>query len=405
MLTTKKLWLLLGLVVGLSFSVLIYFGVEIYRVAPPIPGRVVDSQGKILFTGQDIKDGQNIWQSIGGQSVGSIWGHGSYVAPDWSADWLHREAVSILDALALTKYHSQYSSLTDVQQAELKVIFQKDIRLNTYNSSNGELSLNDLRVAAINSNSQYYQSLFMNDPAFKDLRSAYAIPSDSIKTEERMRKMNAFFFWAAWTCTTTRPGEKVTYTNNWPPEELVGNRPDSSLLIWTGFSVIILILGIGVLGYYHASHKEDEISQSELPKKDPLLAINPTPSMKAVVKYFWVVTALILVQILVGAISAHYGVEGDGFYGFPLSKYLPFAVTRTWHVQLGIFWIATSWLATGLFIAPAVSGHEPKFQKTGCRLFICRSHYHCCRFYDRTMVRDHAKTGSGNELPFWSPRL
>jgi nitric oxide reductase subunit B len=68
---------------------------------------------------------------------------------------------------------------------------------------------------------------------------------------------------------------------------------------------------------------------------------------------------------MLGVVTAHYGVEGTGFYGFPLAEYLPYSVTRTWHLQLGIFWIATSWLATGLFIAPAVSGYEPPLQRAG----------------------------------------
>ncbi len=94
--------------------------------------------------------------------------------------------------------------------------------------------------------------------------------------------------------------------------------------------------------------------------------------MKATLKYFWVVAALIVVQVGLGAVAAHYGVEGDGFYGLPLSKWLPYSVARTWHTQLGIFWIATAWLATGLFVAPAVSGYEPKGQRLGVNfLFVC----------------------------------
>jgi len=64
-------------------------------------------------------------------------------------------------------------------------------------------------------------------------------------------------------------------------------------------------------------------------------------------------------------VTAHYGVEGQGFYGIPLAKYLPYVVSRTWHTQLGIFWIATAWLAAGLFIAPFICGYEPKHQKLG----------------------------------------
>ena len=90
-----------------------------------------------------------------------------------------------------------------------------------------------------------------------------------------------------------------------------------------------------------------------------------TPSQKATVKYFLVVSLLFLLQIIMGIITAHYGVEGGGFYGIPLQDYLPYVVTRTWHTQLGIFWIATAWLAAGLFIAPYICGYEPKMQKLG----------------------------------------
>src|SRR5690606_13092272 len=170
---------------------------------------------------------------------------------------------------------------------------------------------------------------------------------------------------------TERPGSGVTYTNNWPPDRLVGNEASSSLILWTGFSVILLLAGIALLAWYYALNRGGHLESEKLPMQDPLLGLNPTPSMRATLKYFWVVCALIVVQVLLGTVTAHYGVEGNGLYGFPLSEYLPYSVTRTWHVQMGIFWIATSWLATGLFMAPAVSGHEPKYQALGVHfLFI-----------------------------------
>ena len=59
-----------------------------------------------LFTSQEIKDGQNVWQSIGGQEIGTVWGHGAYVAPDWSADWLHRETLFLLDKWSQKEYNA-----------------------------------------------------------------------------------------------------------------------------------------------------------------------------------------------------------------------------------------------------------------------------------------------------------
>ena len=145
--------------------------------------------------------------------------------------------------------------------------------------------------------------------------------------------------------------------------------PTGDLHIWTGFSVIILLLGVALLAYQYARTKDEE-AELPVPKENPLINLTSTPSMKATLKYFIVVTALILVQVLLGIITAHYGVEGQAFYGMPLAQILPYSISRTWHVQIAIFWIATSWLATGLYIAPAVSGHEPKFQRLGVNVLF-----------------------------------
>ncbi len=366
----KKLWIGFVIVIVASFSVLLYFGNDIYRQAPPVPEAVVSTDGEVIFTGQDIKDGQNVWQSMGGQELGTVWGHGAYVAPDWSADWLHREATFILDEWAQQNYQKSFTDLDAEYQAMLKARLQAEIRKNTYDDKSGTITLTPVRVEAYRHISDHYNKLFTDDPELNDLREAYAIPVNTIKDPKRLTKLDAFFFWTAWACSTDRPGESYTYTNNWPADETVGNRPTSSLILWTGFSVVLLIAGIGLLAYYYASSREEELDIEHLPEKDPLLGLQPTPSMKATFKYFWVVMALIIVQVLLGATTAHYGVEGTAFYGFPLAKFLPYSLTRTYHVQLGIFWIATSWLATGLFIAPAVSGHEPRYQKLGVNILF-----------------------------------
>jgi nitric oxide reductase subunit B len=368
---SNRLWISFTAVMVISFSVLLFFGRQIYREKPPIPDEVVTTSNTVLFTGSDIRDGQNIWQSIGGQEVGTIWGHGSYVAPDWSADWLHREAVYMLDYLADTSYHKPFKDIPAEDQAMLKIRLQTEMRANTYDPETKRTLVSPLRAQAIRFVSGHYASLFMNDPKLVKLRDNYAIPPNTIKDSSRMFKMNAFFFWTAWSCVTNRPGSEISYTNNWPSDELVGNHATSSLILWTGFSVIMLIAGIGLMVWFYASRKDESLAPHEMPGKDPLLGGIMTASMKATLKYFWVVTALILVQVLMGAITAHYAVEGQAFYGIPLSGLLPYSISRTWHIQLAIFWIATSWLATGLYLAPAVSGKEPKYQALGVNfLFI-----------------------------------
>ncbi|WP_025666800.1 nitric-oxide reductase large subunit [Aquimarina megaterium] len=365
----KKLWLGLAAVLLISFSVLGYYGYEIYQKAPPIPDKIISPSGDIIFTNSQIKDGQNIWQSIGGQEIGSVWGHGAYVAPDWTADWLHREALFILDIYAQRDFNTNYKLINAEQQAALKVRLQKDLRANTYNETNKSITISEERIRAIQHLSNYYKGLFTDDPKFDQLRSDYAIPKNTIKSEERMQKMNAFFFWATWATVTQRPDENISYTHNWPAEELVGNVPTKSLFTWSGVSIVLLIMSIGIMVFYHVKSGEDE--HIPAPVEDPLLRQGITPSMCLVKKYFWVVSLLMVVQMLLGIVTAHYGVEGDGFYGIPLDQILPYSVTRSWHTQLAIFWIATAWLATGLYIAPSISGKDPKFQVFGVNfLFI-----------------------------------
>lgn len=367
--STKKLWTLFTLVVIASFAVLVFFGIEIYQEKPPIPTQVVTTSNRVLFTGQEIKDGMNVWQSIGGQEIGTVWGHGAYVAPDWTADWLHRESVYILNAWAEADFGTTYDNAGEEEQAALQARLRREMRTNTYNEQTGEITVSDIRAHAIDHTARHYQALFMDGAELTDLREAYAIPENTIKDPAHAELMTAFFFWATWATTTNRPDSDITYTNNWPPEELVGNRPTSALLLWTGFSVILLIAGIGLLAFYYAVNRDEEHTMNA-PDLDPFRGLAQTPSMKATLKYFWVVTALILVQIVIGVITAHYGVEGTAFYGLPLAEILPYSLSRTWHVQLAIFWIATSWLATGLYIAPAVSGHEPKFQRLGVNVLF-----------------------------------
>lgn len=361
---TTRLWTAFGLVVGLSFAVLSYYGFEIYQKAPPIPVKVLTTDNQELFTGQDIKDGQNVWQSMGGQEVGSIWGHGAYVAPDWTADWLHREALFILNFWAKQDLQKDYDQLSEEQKAGLQIRLQKEVRANTYNPETKVLTISPVRAFAFEHLRQYYSALFTDDPAFNQLRDDYAIAKNSIKDPGRLRQMNTFFFWASWACVTNRPGETVSYTHNWPPDKIIGNVATGDLIMWTGFSVIMLLLGIGILAFYNAKTNEAE-HEEEVPETDPLMNSSSTPSMRATLKYFWIVSALMLVQVLLGVVTAHFGVEGGGFYGIPLDEIMPYSLSRTWHVQLGIFWIATSWLATGLYIAPAVSDYEPKLQKLG----------------------------------------
>ncbi|MBP6534587.1 MAG: nitric-oxide reductase large subunit [Arenimonas sp.] len=369
--TTKKLWVGLISLLVVGFSVLLWMGGEIHRQQPPMPEKVQTESGKLLFTRADIETGRTVWQSIGGQQLGSIWGHGALVAPDWSADWLHRETEAWLSKRAQQQFGMPFKSLSAGDQAKLQVELQPILRANNFDPKTGILTVSEDRARAMQTVADHYESVFSEDPAGAALRETYAMKDATVDTAEHRRQMSAFFFWTSWAAVTQRPGEKVSYTNNWPYDPSAGNTASPSLFLWTVFSVLFMIAGIGLLAWHYAVYhgKEGPLTP---PAKDPLQGLVLTPSMKATAKYFWLVLALFLVQILLGATTAHFQVEGQYLYGFKLAEILPYALTRTWHTQLAVLWIATAWLATGLYIAPAISGVEPKFQRAGVNfLFVC----------------------------------
>lgn len=358
-----RLWIAFVLVLMVSFTILGWIGTRIYQEMPPIPERVVTTDGTVVIDKGQIQSGQNVWQSLGGMEVGSVWGHGSYVAPDWTADWLHREATFILDKWSGTDFGAAYSDLNGEQQAQLQGRLATLLRTNTYDPSTKAITLDPIRAEAFHANVEHYSDVFSNG------KTEYAIPKGAVTDTERLHNLSAFYFWTSWAASTNRPNDRVSYTNNWPYEPLVGNRPTGETVVWTGVSIIMLLAGISAMIWWYAARKAQE-EDLPIPETDPLGNWVATPSQKATVKYFWTVSALILVQMLLGVVTAHYGVEGDGFYGFPLSQWLPYSVTRTWHIQMGLFWIATAWLAAGLFIGPLVSEHEPKGQRLGVNILF-----------------------------------
>lgn len=358
----KRYWIAFAIVILASFAVLGGVGRKMISEAPPIPD-VYSTNGQLLFTGASITDGQGVWQSIGGQEIGTIWGHGAYVAPDWSADWLHRESGILLDRWAAQQGTSDFARLNPDHQAVLQARLVREMRTNHYDAATNRVAIDSDRSAAFDQLAAYYADVFAKG------RKEYAIPQGALTDPAKQRQLAAFFWWTAWASSTNRPGSAVSYTNNWPHEPLVANGPTPGAVLWSVISVVFLLAGIGGMVWWYSS-QEKTIPHGQLPTGDPFLGLKPTPSQRATIKYFLVVIALWCVQILMGAITAHYGVEGQGFYGFPLDKYLPYAITRTWHLQLAIFWIATSWLATGLYVGPAVSEHEPRFQRLGVNVLF-----------------------------------
>ncbi len=359
-----KLWLTLFIVMVGTMTLLGYYGHDVYRNAPPIPSIVKTADGATLYTQETILDGQTAWQRAGGMQLGSVWGHGAYQAPDWSADWLHRELTAWLDLAAHEDFNASWQELPAESQAILKVRLKNEYRNDGLND--GVLTVSARRAQAIAKTAAYYQALFSDAPELQGSRESFAMKENTLPHAEDREKLTAFFFWTAWVAATNRPGSDATYTNNWPHEPLIDNVPTAENVVWSVISIVFLVAGIGLLVWIWAFLREPDLPHATTPKRDPIAALTLTPSQRALGKYLFIVIALLLVQVLLGAFTAHYTVEGQKFYGIDISQWIPYSLSRTWHIQSALFWIATGLLAGGLFLVPVINGgKDPAYQKLG----------------------------------------
>jgi nitric oxide reductase subunit B len=343
----SKGWMQAAILVFLfGFFVLGYLGYRTYSDQPPIPGQVVDHQGRLIFSGNDIIGGQEVFLRNGLMEYGSIFGHGAYLGPDYTADYLHRAGLMVLD------FYGGPNSDTAIIRT------YRDFRTNRYDPQSGTLEYTDAQVTAHGRLQNYYHDFFSNPTTRFGLRPG------AITDTSQTRKLAAYFSWSAWAAAAQRPGHSYTYTNNWPPEPLVDNKPSADNILWSVLSLITLLGGIGLMmgafgrWRFLGWHGHDEQALSFTPPEKVAL----TRAQKITAYYFLIMTLLFLAQTLLGGSVQHYRTEISNFFGIDLALILPFNLARTWHLQLAIFWVATSYLAAGIFISPLIAGKEPRGQ-------------------------------------------
>jgi nitric oxide reductase subunit B len=349
----------LALICIVTFTVLISAGAAIYKNAPPMPATMISPQQEIIFTQAEVQSGQEIYLARGGQHIGSIWGHGSYLAPDWTADVLHRWGLATAGILydgdpAFSQ--TDLEALSPIDRAMLQAKVQQQFKTNRYASETQALTLTAAQIQGLQKVFQDYQTLLSQGSA------AHSIPSGWFQDNTQIRNVTAFFTWTAWAASANRPNAPFSYTANFPHDQLIGNQPPAQFLIWSIVSVIVLIAAIALFLFIYLTQEDNEDVQPVTVRPAIRLA---TPSQKITSLFFGVAMALFCVQIVMGMVTAHYAVEGNGFYGIPIQQYLPYAASRTWHLQLAVFWIATCWLAAGLYFGPRFGKHEPKLQSWG----------------------------------------
>lgn len=346
--TISKAWVQgVALVMIFGFVVMGILALRTYTDGMAQPKQVVDESGAVVFTEANITAGQEIFLRRGLQEYGSVLGHGGYLGPDYTAEYLRLEADYIKELLV-------NSGASDPSDAVKQML-----RANRYDASTGTLVWTPEQIAAYEHLVDYYGQIFGADS------TKYGLLPNFITDPQEIRDMTAFFGWTAWASAAERPGHNYSYTNNWPAEPRVGNTPTADVVIWSGLSLVALLAGLGALfALYGRWSRKIGWHSSEVPSLQFLQPgeVAITKSQRVTGWFFLVVALLFLVQTLVGAAVEHYRADLSSFFGIDLAQILPYNLARTWHVQLSLFWTASSFLASGIFLAPIISGREPKHQ-------------------------------------------
>ena len=295
---------------------------------------------------------------------GTIWGHGAYRGPDFSADYLHTLAIHAAEIAARTLWGKELASLNSVERGAVDTHVRQTLKQNRYDPATETLTLSIAEAESFE-RQQVKWAMYFHKPA-----ASAGLPGKYITDADELRHLTAFFAWTAWASSAARPGKKFSYTNNFPYDPAAGNELSSDAILWSALSLIALLGGTALVlfafGKFNYLGWKGEGDRCRL----RLMSGVVTESQKSTLKYFVVVSLLFLAQTLLGAATAHYRADPAGFFGIDLSTLFPSNIMRTWHLQLAIFWIAMAYVAGGLFLAPMLGEKDPFGQSAGVHVLF-----------------------------------
>lgn len=336
-----------ALVMIFGFFVMGLLAYRTYTASMPMPDKVVTPSGQVVFTGDEITRGQELFQSRGLQEYGSIVGHGAYLGPDYTADYLRRATEDVA------------TQLRDGGMADTHDAVVTEFRTNRFNPETRTLVFTDRQAEAFDRITQHYAEFFGEDS------TKHGLLPRLITDPAEIHDLTAFFAWTAWASAADRPGHNYSYTNNWPSEPRVDNGPTAQLIVWSTLSLIMLLGGTGIMfavygrwsqkiGWHSA---EAPMLSFRQPGEVPL-----TRAQRSTIWFFAIVSLLFLAQALLGGAVQHYRADLSNFFGLDLAAILPYNLARTWHLQLALLWTAAAFLAGGIFLTPFISRREPRRQ-------------------------------------------
>ena len=349
---TKILITILIITIIGCWGTMISSTVKTYRESIPLPNKFVTSNGQVVMTDNDIVTGKAGFQKADLMDYGSLYGMGSYFGEDFTAEYLSQLTQHTWEFLARKHFNKPYIQLTLPQRYWVHHItkqYLKEIDL-----TKNKVVLPEAVAKAIQQLQQKIATSLRSMDFAKGYTKAYSLtPKEALNTAK-------FLLYSSLTTVANRPGTQYSWTNNWPYQPESGNQPTTATFIWTWISITIMLFGIGLVVAIFRLYIDHE---TDKPKAILIPFQLPTKSQISLWKFFLFVALVFLLQILVGAIMAHYYADRVNFYGINITKWLPFAFARDVHIQAPIVWIGLSWIAAALFLAPLIGGREPKGQR------------------------------------------
>src|SRR5215470_4245496 len=344
-----------------GFAVLILLTVKAYQNAPPIPDKSVDPAGAAVFTADDVIAGQQVFLKHGLMDNGTIWGHGGYLGPDFSAQSLHILALDLADRIARARLNRGYPGLTPEEKSAVDGAVALDLKANRYDPASRTLVLPAGAAQYFSSQVEYWRKYFGRSERNGGLAR------ETVSDPRELRQLTAFFVWTAWASAAMRPGASHSYTNNFPYEPLAGNTPTAGALIYSALSLVFLLGGTAavLLAFgkfdYLGGHRRAAVAA-------PAAALPVSDAQLATLKFMAIAALLFFGQTLIGGGVAHYRADPGSFYGIDLARLLPSNLLRTWHLQLAILWIATAYVGGAL--SGMLGRGEPPGQRSAINLLF-----------------------------------
>ena len=161
------------LVMVFGFSLLTVVTVLTYTNAPPVPERVTDATGASLFTREDVEHGQEVFLKYGLMEHGSLWGHGAYLGPDYSAEYLHRLAEISRDTLARERRALPNAALDPDAAMSVDAAVHRLLKENRYNPGTGVLLFSSAEASAWAIQKKEWAAYFSGDKPAPGLPAKY----------------------------------------------------------------------------------------------------------------------------------------------------------------------------------------------------------------------------------------